>query len=54
MQNTSTCLQQASLKGDMLQLYSSISILSIYHSAMVLCEITVLIDSAPRKSSSRS
>lgn len=43
MQNTATCLQQAILSGDMLQLYSSISALGIYHSAMFLCGIMVLI-----------
>lgn len=34
MQNTSTCLQEAVLRGGMLQLYGSILIPRIYHSAM--------------------
>lgn len=54
MQNTFTCLQQAILRGGVLQLYSSISILGIYHLAMGLCAIAALIVSAPHKGSSRS
>lgn len=54
MQNTSTHLQQAVLGGDVLQMHSSISMLGIYHSAMGLCGIPVLIVCTPHKDSSRS
>lgn len=53
MQSTAT-FATAILRGDVLQLYSSILILGTDHSAMVLCGNTVLIASAPHKGFSRS